>query len=198
VIHSDDGAGPRCFRFGNLHPLATVWAVLLALAIGGAPAPGQVTLGAQGSWASDTRLGIGARGDVGLDFVLRGLELTAYGDRYFPGSSYGADVSAWEGGLNLVYRLAAPSARLVPYAGVGISYSRFRASVRLVDSEVSGRESLGGVNALAGLRFSAGGLTPFIEGRFTSSDQSQAIVSAGVRIWSLPTSPLRGGEGGGT
>jgi len=155
---------------------------MLWLTVNAAPAGGQLFVGVQGDWASETRIGLGARASGDLSFLLRRLEIIGYGDRYFPGDTYGAEASAWEAGVALVYRLAAPEARLLPYAGIGISYSSFRVAVPLAETEISGGESLWGVNLLAGLLLPGHPLVPFFEGRYTASDQSQMVISAGVGV----------------
>jgi hypothetical protein len=168
-----------------------LWAVLVGLALGAESARCQVSVGVQGDWGSDSSLGIGAR--VSGDLPRR-LALTGFVDKYFPGNSYGADVSVWEAGVNLVYRMRGSGARVVPYAGLGLNYSRFSASVPFAGKRIQGDETLGGVDVLAGAAFSGARVSPFVEGRFTASNQSQIVISVGVRVGGR-SAPGRVGSG---
>lgn len=138
--------------------------------------------GVQGSWGSDTEFGGGVRVVIPLNRLVDHLETAASFDFYFGGPDVGADMSAWEVNFNVVYRFAAPTRSLTPYAGVGFNTTRMRVSTRALGVDLRGDETESGVNVLGGVILESGRVRPFAEGRFLAGDQQPFVASVGVRF----------------
>ena len=119
---------------------------------------------------------------IPLDRLADNVETAASFDFYFGGPDVGADMSAWEVNLNVVYRFAAQSRSVTPYAGVGFNTTRLRVSTRALGVVLHGDETESGVNVLGGVILGSGRLRPFAEGRFLVGDQQPFVASAGVRF----------------
>jgi opacity protein-like surface antigen len=165
-------------------PFLTKWLALPALGVFSSftAATGQVSAGVQAEWGSETDFGVGARGIVGLGVLVNGLETVVSFDYFFPSDRFGAERTYWEAGANLVLQINPGAHLTTPYVGAGIHVSYFEVSETVLDVEVAGDETRGGLNLLGGLIFDVGRARPFFEGRFTINGQDQFVACAGVRL----------------
>lgn len=154
----------------------------LGVCISFTAAAGQVSAGVQADWGSDTDFGVGARAIIGLGGLVKGLETVASFDYFFPSDRLGAQRTYWEASANLVLQVDPDERLMTPYVGAGIHIAYLEISQTVLDVEVSGDETRGGLNLLSGLVFDAGAARPFIEGRLTINGDSQFVASAGVRL----------------
>jgi hypothetical protein len=157
---------------------------LVVLGLGGnaVAAAGQVSAGVHGNWGGDTDIGVGARAIVGLGGVVRGFETFGSFDYFFPSDDIGADITYWEVNANLVYRVNVAGQSTAPYVGAGLNIAYTKASASIMGSDVSGDETLGGLNLLGGIVFELGRLKPFLEGRFELGGGEQFVAAVGLRL----------------
>lgn len=154
--------------------------LLLGVVSSGECAARQVSVGTQANWGSDADFGVGGRAVFDLGRLVRGLETHAAFDWFFPGPDLGVDVTYWEANANVVYRFGG-DAPVTGYAGTGLNLARFAASTKALGTEVAGKETKGGLNALGGLQLQLRGLRPFLEGRFELGGGEQFVVAIGLR-----------------
>lgn len=86
-----------------------------------------------------------------------------------------ASFTYWEINGNLAYMFETGGS-VAPYAGAGLNYAN-------LDFDVAGFTGGGseiGFNLLGGAEFSAGGLTPFVEGAFQLSGGEQIMLKGGL------------------
>lgn len=160
------------------------WMTWLAFALS-APlvsAAGQLSVGVQGSWASQFHLGVGARADVDLGRVGRGLGVMASFDQFFPVRPYGADTRRWVANLSLTYEFRLSRAHLGPYLGAGLTVSQFTASLRVFGVRVKGGEMQTAPSLVGGANLRLGRARPFLEGRLVLGDQTGFVAAMGVRF----------------
>jgi hypothetical protein len=156
--------------------------VILGAGISAAAAAGQISAGVQGNWGSDTNVGLGARGIVGLGGIVKGFETFGSFDYFFPSDDSGADITYWEVNANLVYRVNTGSSSMTPYAGAGLNIAYTKASTEVLGADVSGDETSAGLNLLGGIVFELGGVKPFLEGRFELGGGEQFVATVGLRL----------------
>jgi len=136
------------------------------------------------------RIGIDVGGDVedfyiGADGRFRtGLPViinTTF-DYYFTESNF----SFWQVGGNALYEFSVSSASIVPYAGAGLSISRFGVDIPPIDLGEFG--SFGGsasstdvgLNLIGGASFTAGSLRPFAQAQITVGDVDLFTIGGGL------------------
>lgn len=156
----------------------------------------QVSLGGQLSVADDYDLGLGARATFGLPTAAP-LEIIAMADYFFPDGVTGVDISYWEVNANLVYLFNIPSSIVAPYAGGGLNFARYSASVDLSQfgievpgaPAIEGSQSDLGFNLLGGAKFNLGSITPFGELRLEVAGGDQFVFSGGALFRLGPSVP---------
>lgn len=165
------------------------FAVALAL-FAATPAQAQIAFGPQVSWGSDSDLGVGARVEVPIGYmvtaddrsVLAGLKLIASGDYFFLDCDNpfgGAEIDCSYIEINANGAVPLPLEGFSPYVGGGLN-------VALVSVDVEGCADCGGsdtevgLNVLGGLNFPLGGMNAFAEGRFELGGGEQFVLSAGI------------------
>jgi len=150
--------------------LALLTGPLVALMLLGAPgvqdAEAQVAVGPQASWGSEADFGVGGRALINIPNV--NLETVLSAELFFPDG----DVDWLDFNANVFYHFHLPDTHsVVPYAGAGLNVARL---------SFNGSETEAGLNIGGGIRFPAGGMTPFIDARFVFSDADQFVISAGL------------------
>ena len=165
--------------------LSSACLALAALLLGStAPLASQgISVGAAASYGEDSDFGVGPRISVALPGGDLGLSLVGSFDYFFPSVEEvgGADVDIeyWELNGNLILDIPLSGGTMAPYAGAGISYANGSGSVAAGGFSVSTSESEVGANLLAGLRVGSVGLSPFLEGRYSTASE-QVVVAVGV------------------
>ena len=155
--------------------ISNVCLVSAALLLGStAPLVAQdVSFGGAASYGEDTDLGIGPRLLVPVAAGDLQLHIAGSLDYFFPDTGpVDIDLTYVELHGNVLLDIPLADAAVAPYAGAGLNYARSSAS-SVSTSEV-------GLNILGGMRFGSGGLSPFVEGRYSTAFDGQAVVSAGV------------------
>lgn len=137
-----------------------------------------IGFGAAASYGDNTDLGIGPRVLVPITAGELQLHIVGSLDYFFPDSGTGGvDVTYFEVNGNVLLDIPLAEATVAPYAGAGLSYARSGVETpnrsAVFTSEV-------GLNILGGVRFGSGGLSPFVEGRYSTAFDGQAVLSAGV------------------
>jgi hypothetical protein len=153
--------------------LAAVLALLASLP---GDLTGQVTLGAQVSWADEADFGFGGRIAARSPYVDEAIEFIGAFDFFFPGVPAGADDSSyWEVNLNFVYNIPVKDESFLPYAGGGLniaSGSVTRDGVKRTSTDV-------GANLLGGIKFVKGAIIPFGELRYELGGGEQLVLTGG-------------------
>ncbi len=121
----------------------------------------------------DGEFGLGARSEFGGNIAL----VLSF-DYYFPSDDIG-EVDFYEFNGNLIYNFPTESIR--PYLGGGAGISRVSFNTDFFDDS----QSEFGINILGGLKFGAGGINPFVEGRYViySGDETfsnRFVFSGGI------------------
>lgn len=132
---------------------------------------GQVHVGPQINFATDTDVGIGVRlaGDLG---GYPGWELIGSFDVYFPDG----DFDFWEINGNAIYNLDVRSTTIFPYVGGGLNVAH-----RDGPGTGDGSDTDLGLNVLGGVKFATDGpVTPYAELRGTIEGSDQLVVTIGV------------------
>jgi len=156
---------------------------VFAMALGASQAQAQA-IGVQGSWGSDSDLGVGARLEYNLPNLisstgpLANTFLIGSFDYFFMDCPEGLDCGWMEGNLNLAVPVGTSSLR--PYAGAGLNVAVVKVSVDGFDASESATEV--GLNVLGGLRFNLGGLSTYGEGRFELGGGEQFVLTFGVLL----------------
>lgn len=157
-------------------------ALLVSLSPDARAAERGVWFGVQADWGSDSDFGVGARIDVSLGFLLKGLESGASFDVFFPGDDLAADTSYWEANANLVYGFGHLERWASPYLGAGVNIARIEASVSALGVQISAEDTQTRLNLLLGFRLGHGRARPFVEARYEAGDSSQFVASIGIRF----------------
>lgn len=145
--------------------------VATALAVGAlllAPpaSEAQLHVGGQGSWGSETDLGVGARLLANVESA--NLEIVGSGNLFFPDGN----IDYWEVNGNLFYHFhLEENPRVLPYVGGGLNISR-------VSNGFDNTEA--GLNLGGGVRFPLENVSPFAELRTVLSDQDQTVFTIGL------------------
>ncbi len=153
-----------------------IFAAAAATAIAG-PAAAQVAVGGHGAYQSEIfegTFGAGARLEVDLGFLRRGISLAGTWETYFPGCD---DCSLWEAGGQVIVSGESPI-----YLGLGGSFQRFERGESL--SELGDTDDWI-FNLVVGIRFSVMPvITPFVEYRqeFGSESANQQTMSVGILL----------------
>ncbi len=147
------------------HVITAAAFVLTGLLCAPNPGHGQVYVGAQGSWGSETDFGVGGR--VLGNIEDANLEAVGSFDVYFPDGG-----SFWTVNANLFYHFhLEENPSVLPYLGGGLNI----ATVSNGDSQTEAGLNLGG-----GIRFPLDNVSPFIEAKTVLSDVDQSVLSFGV------------------
>lgn len=161
--------------------LTTVLALAAALAFVAAPAAAiegmPIKVGVQGNFGDDVDFGVGARVEYNLEEMV-GMPIAAVGsfDYFFPGDTFGVDVTYWEINANAIYGIPVTE-MITPYAGAGLNIAHASASA----GGASASDTEFGANVLAGAKFDIGMMfTPFAEFRLELSGGEQWVVTGGV------------------
>lgn len=160
-------------RFGNkLLGAGTAVAVAAALTFFSAPATAdaQVSFGVQGSYGTEIEaVGVGPRINYNIPGA-DGFGIAGSFDYFFPDG-----FDWWEVNANGTYAFDTESS-LAPYAGAGLNYAR--QEVDFQGGSASNTET--GLNLLGGFQFGGdGGISPFVEGRYSTIGTGQFVVTGG-------------------
>ncbi len=169
-----------------MHLRSVVLIIIASMMIGCATtahaAGTRLSIGLHANWGSETDYGVGPRAIVGLAGLLRGLEAVGSFDYFYPRDESGLSMTYWEVNTNLVYRIALKRCPVTPYAGGGLNVTQLKASIHVLEVNISGVESETGFNILGGLAFDIGGMGGFVEGRMELAGGKQFIASVGIRM----------------
>ena len=170
--------GPRgpWYRLATTIQVSVIFAAAAATAIAG-PAAAQVAVGGHGAYQTeifDGTFGAGARLEVDLGFLRRGISLAGTWETYFPGCD---DCSLWEAGGQVIVSGENPI-----YLGLGGSFQRFERGSSLAEL---GDTDDWIFNLVFGVRVPVMPvITPFVEIRqeFGSESANQQTISAGILL----------------
>ena len=134
---------------------------------------GQVGFGAQANWGSETDFGVGGRVLIDLGQAVPGLGIAGDFNYFFPDDEGSQDdLNFWEINGNAQYAFPIEESSVRPYLAAGLNVSRTEVG-DIGNSEV-------GLNLGGGIKFPAGSVTPYIEGRAVVSDADQVVVTGGI------------------
>lgn len=157
------------------HVVSAVLGLLLAFSVSADPAPAQVHVGPQLSYAENADLGIGVRAavyDLGEEDELSSWEGVGSFDYFFPGGG----VDYLEVNLNGLYNFSlGPDTPLHPYLGAGMNVARTSVDGGASDSDL-------GLNVLGGWKYEADTFTPFAEVRIEIGGGEQFVVTGGFLV----------------
>lgn len=145
---------------------ALVVAAALALAPAEAQAQGaDVNVGVEGTYGTEIEaVGVGARLMLGIP-QAEGFGVMGSFDYFFPdGFDY------WEINGNAVYEIQTDGSPVSPYLGAGLNVANSSNGTSTTNT---------GLNALGGLQFGSGSVTPFVEGRYATTGEGQFLITGG-------------------
>ena len=168
-----------------------VLAFLAGLVLMPSMARGQISVGAQGSWASKRDFGLGARATLDLSGKRVPVAVFATYDYFWPNSPPGVNQDYWE--LNFTYtpdlNFNGVDARPVyggqgqTYLGLGLNVAHAKGT-SVVSGEVDESTNYG-LNILGGSKFYTGSLAPFFEIRYSAWSSDQLVFTIGVDLMLL-------------
>ena len=162
------------FRLAAIIPVPAILAAAIAIT---GPAAAQVAVGGHGAYQTeifDGTFGAGARLEVDLGFLRRGISLAGTWETYFPGCD---DCSLWEAGGQVIVSGENPI-----YLGLGGSFQRFERGSSLAEL---GDTDDWIFNLVFGFRLRVMPvITPFMEVRqeFGSESANQQTISVGILL----------------
>ncbi len=155
--------------------------VALFLTLGASTLSAQVRFGGQLDWGSDSDFGLGARAlfPIGDAVNVRGLDISAAFDYFFPSHPAGTDLTYWEINGNALYNIQVRNTSLAPYVGAGLNIAHASAGVTGFGS-ASNTDA--GLNLVGGsyLRLRNSRIMPFAEARVILGGGDQFVLSGGV------------------
>lgn len=159
-------------------------AALVAL-MGAGDLQGQVAFGAQGNWGSEADFGVGGRVLIDLGQAVPGLDIAGDFNYFFPDEETDqADLTWWEINGNAQYAFPIEESSVRPYLAAGLNVTRIEVDVDGGQDgpgfDFSGDNTEVGLNLGGGIKFPAGSVTPYIEGRAVVSDADQVVVTGGI------------------
>ncbi len=148
--------------------------VVMALSLCGASLAAQeAKIGGQAGFADDADFSLGPRAQISLGFLKPELWFSASFDYFFPDAGETFE-EYYEMNGNLLYDVKlAGVTNLVPYAGAGLNFARWK---RPDEDPETGL----GLNLVGGFRFPIGGFTPFVEGKMELKGGGQLMVVGGI------------------
>lgn len=157
----------------------SVFAVLLLLAATPEAQAQVIDLGVRGSYEVDDIESPALGADLRISTIGLPVVINPAFDYYFLDEDDFGDASFFQFTVNALYEFGYENRLFTPYAGPGLSISRYSADEDLVGGDVDNTDL--GINLLAGARFGLGSLTPFIQAQFAlGGDIEPAAISAGL------------------
>lgn len=137
-----------------------------------ATAEAQASFGPQLNYGTEVEaLGVGARADLGLGG--QGFGVIGSFDVFFPDN-----YDWWEINGNARYAFGGGSSAM-PYLGAGLNIASIDYDVDPEFAEFADDDTESGLNILGGAKFGGGGLTPFIEGRYSTIADGRFVITGG-------------------
>ena len=146
-------------------------------------ARGQISVGAQGSWASKRDFGLGARATLDLSAKRVPVAVFATYDYFWPNSPPGVNQDYWELNFNGVYARPVYGGQGQTYLGLGLNVAHAKGT-SVVSGEVDESTNYG-LNILGGSKFYTGSLAPFFEIRYSAWSSDQLVFTIGVDLMRL-------------